>query len=219
METAFDMFPGQETVFPAHESPRQPIPSTLYVGKNSMERRNDVKKFKVRLNWIQSGAKTSTEELLKWVEGGQDKELSKKRLTICAAVAGGAVLLVVQVPVAGPSAIVLGALAVFAWFDRTPQEEMRMRFSDFSTETFVIGDEEVPGMEVLRKYIQAHPDKTPVELAEYLSQAPGSPVVSPRLMAGVMAELGIPAPRKEADQVVAVPKEGEAGGVVEEPES
>jgi hypothetical protein len=156
-----------------------------------------VKKFKVKLGWVQSGAKTSTEELLRWIESSNDKELSKKKLITCAGVAGGAVLLVVQVPMVGPAAIVVAALAVFAWFDRTPQEEMRMRFSDFGTETFVIGDEQVPGMEVLRRYIEAHPGKTPAELAEYLSQAPGSPRVSPRLMAGVMTELGIPAPRTE----------------------
>ena len=159
-----------------------------------------MKKMKARLGWIPSGAKGSTEELLKWIDSGQDKELSRKKLTFCACVAGGAVLLVVQVPVVGPTAIVLGALAVFAWFDKTPQEEMRMRFSDFSTESFVIGDEQVPGMEVLWRYIQAHPGKTPAELAEYLSQAPGSPTVSPRLMAGVMTELGIPIPRQEQPQ-------------------
>jgi hypothetical protein len=153
-----------------------------------------VKKFKVRLNWVSSGAKASTEELLKWVDGGKDKEISKKRLTVCAAVAGGAVLLTVQVPMVGPSAIVVASLAVFAWFDRTPQEEMRMRFSDFSSESFVIGDDQVPGMEVLRRFIAAHPGKTPAELAEYLSQAPGSPVVSPRLLAGVMKELSLPIP-------------------------
>jgi len=156
-----------------------------------------MKKFKVRLGWISSGAKEATSELLKWIDIGQDKELSKKKLTICGCAVGGSVVLVVQVPVIGPTAIVLAALAVFAWFDKTPQEEMRMRYSDFSTEDFTIGDEQVPGMEVLRRFIAAHPGKTPAELAAYLSTAPGSPEVSPRLMAGVMREFGIPLPRKE----------------------
>jgi hypothetical protein len=173
------------------------VPPRLLYRNNPLERRKQVKKFKVKLGWVQSGAKASTEELLKWIESSSDKEVSKKKLVTCAGVAGGAVLLVVQVPMVGPTAIVVAALTVFAWFDRTPREEMRMKFSDFGTETFVIGDEQVPGMEVLRRYIEANPGRTAAEHAEYLSQAPGSPRISPRLMAGVMTELGIPHPRTE----------------------
>jgi hypothetical protein len=155
-----------------------------------------------KIRWISIGAKRSFEGLLAWFGDGKNKEVTKKRLIILGSVAGALTVFTVKVPAFGPVAIVLVILGVFAWWGRWPHEEMTMRYSDFAG-AVQIGDVAYPSMEVLRKYIEAHPGEDAAQLARRLSEAPGSPQISPALMRGVMKELGLEtsvkpeAPKKE----------------------
>jgi|SRR5688572_27504425 len=143
-----------------------------------------------KITWISVGAKRSFADLLGWFGDGKDKEATKKRIIILSCVAGGMILLTVKVPTVGPIAIVVLVLGVFAWWGRWPHEEMTMKYSDFAT-SIQIGDKSHPSMEVLRKYIKAHPGEDAAQLARRLSEAPGAPEISPALMFGVMRELGL----------------------------
>lgn len=143
-----------------------------------------------KIKWISIGAKRSFEDLLAWFGDGKNKEATKKRLIILGCVAGGLVVFTVKVPAFGPVVIVMAILGVFAWWGRWPHEEMTMRYSDFAG-SVQVGDSAYPSMEVLRKYIEAHPGEDAAQLARRLSEAPGSPQISPALMRGVMRELGL----------------------------
>jgi hypothetical protein len=143
-----------------------------------------------KFDWIQVGAKQSFADLVTWFGDGKDKKILKRKLLILGGVCAGIVLVSVQIPAVGPIAFGLLILGVFAWYGIRPGEEMTMRYADFAG-SIQIGDEAYSSMEILRKYIEAHPDEDAAQLARRLSEAPGSPEVSPRLMKGVMRELGL----------------------------
>lgn len=184
-----------------------------------------------KIGWISVGAKRSFADLLTWFGDGRDKEVTKKRIIILSCVAGGAILLTVKVPAVGPIVIVVLVLGVFAWWGRWPHEEMTMKYSDFSG-SVQIGDKAHPSMEILRKYIEAHPGEDAAQLARRLSEAPGSPGISPALMRGVMRELDLEpkvnterkakakADKKEGKTCVSPsPEAQKAADVAEEPAS
>ena len=127
-----------------------------------------------KITWISVGAKRSFADLLGWFGDGKDKEATKKRIIILSCVAGGMILLTVKVPTVGPIAIVVLVLGVFAWWGRWPHEEMTMKYSDFAT-SIQIGDKSHPSMEVLRKYIKAHPGEDAAQLAT----EPATPASAP----------------------------------------
>lgn len=166
-----------------------------------------MKKFR-KIDWIQVGAKQAFAELVTWFGDGKDKKILKSKLMILGGVCSSLVLLSVKVPTVGPTAIVVVLLGVFAWYGIRPGEEMTMKYADFAG-SVQIGDEAHPSMEILRKYIEAHPGEDAATLARRLSEAPGSPQVSARLMKGVMEELGLAhtAGEKEPEGKVSMAKD------------
>lgn len=154
-----------------------------------------MKKILRKFDWIQVGAKQSFAELVTWFGDGKDKVVLKKKLLILGGICGVVVLVSLKIPAFGPAVFLVALLGVFAWHGIRPGEEMTMKYSDFAG-SIQIGDEAHPSMEILRKYIEAHPGEDAATLARRLSEAPGSPRVSAGLMAGVMKELGLEPEKK-----------------------
>lgn len=176
--------------FPCHVEMRDTHSIRAETRKNLQGKEEMIVKKLRKIDWIQVGAKQSFAELVTWFGDGKDRKILKRKLLILGGVCAGVVLVSVQIPTVGPIAFVMLILGVFAWYGIRPGEEMTMRYADFAG-SIQIGDKAYPSMEILRKYIEAHPGEDAAQLARRLSEAPGSPKVSPRLMKGVMRELGL----------------------------
>lgn len=149
-----------------------------------------IKDLDSKARWIRVGSGRSFRALIRWVEGGKNKEARKKRVLLICGFVAAAVALLVQVSTFAPAVIAVLILGVFAWWGSWPHEEMTMKFSDFQAPIEMNGTI-VPGGDVLRKYVKKFPDKDAAQIAEHLSTMPGASYIDEKSVGKALDVEGI----------------------------